>query len=68
MAVFLTPFTSLPELTLDEDAYVEAAVDEILQKPTLIVHGPSGSVTMLSFLQKNRRMSASSPNHVEMVQ
>ena len=64
MNFFCTLFSSPVGLTIEEDAYVDAVVDDILQEPNLFVRRPSDVVTVLSFLQEGHRMTPWLPDQV----
>ena len=64
MNFFCALFSSPVGLTIEEDAYVDATVDDILREPNLFARHPSDVVTVLSFLQEGRHMSPWLPDEV----
>lgn len=57
MNFFHALFSSPIGLTEADEAYVDAAVDDLLQEPNLFAQRPSDVVTILSLLQEGHRMA-----------
>ena len=63
MNFFAALFASPIGLTMEEDAYVDAAVDDLLQESSLFARRPSD--TVLSLLQEGHRVAPWLPYQVQ---